>query len=89
MNIICKIFGHNWDNNPYKQPCKRRNCFVTRWKSILPDGSTDWRITDIDNIKIRYQWNWRYELKFTFNVILTMAFFWLVFYLLGYFFKIK
>ena len=54
MNIICKVFGHNWNRtDPYKQPCKRRHCLATRWQTARWNDLIAWKVTDIDKIKIR------------------------------------
>jgi lipoate-protein ligase A len=51
MNVICKIVGHKWDkSDKYKQQCKRRYCFVTRWLTVGRQQYT-WKTTDLDKIK--------------------------------------
>jgi len=60
MNIICKVFGHNWDkSDKARQICKRQNCLVTRYLAFNPllqmqrHEAWSWKIVDIDKIKFK------------------------------------
>jgi hypothetical protein len=54
MNIICKIFGHKWDEtDKYEQDCKRKHCiaFRTLFEKPYPkigESKYDWEIIDFN-----------------------------------------
>ncbi|PCI28665.1 hypothetical protein COB55_03565 [Candidatus Wolfebacteria bacterium] len=58
MNLTCKLFGHKWDKkDKYRQPCKRKDCYV--WRSLMIDriayytwsGKLEWIVfNELDKI---------------------------------------
>ena len=58
MNIICKLFGHDWNTtDKYDQPCKRNRCLASRWlvvdkiKQAYGEKCVEWQVFDLDDLK--------------------------------------